>query len=84
LSASVSSTDTPSPFAPGCRIRKPYVGDEGVGVVVVSLATGPGDSASDVNACSSSAGSIRPRFDARRRMPAAARADRKNLGGALS
>jgi hypothetical protein len=37
-----------------------------------------------VNACSSSGGSIRPRFDARRRMPAAARADRKNLGGALS
>jgi hypothetical protein len=31
----------------------------------------------------SSVGSVLPRFDARRRMPAAARADRKNLGGAV-
>jgi hypothetical protein len=52
------------------------VWDEGVDVLVVSLACGADDSASDVNAWSSSGGSVLPRFDARRRMPAAARADR--------
>lgn len=38
--------------------------------------------ANDVSADSSSVGSALPRFDARRRMPAAARADSENLGGA--
>jgi hypothetical protein len=41
------------------------------------------DRANDVRALSSSLGNSRPRFDARRRMPVAARADSENLGGAL-
>jgi hypothetical protein len=41
------------------------------------------DCANDVNAFSSSVGSARPRFDARRRMPVAARADSENRCGAL-
>jgi hypothetical protein len=80
------SSERSGPFPPPSlpsRIVNSTGGDEGVGVVVVSLAAGSGDCASDVNAWYSAEGSSRPRFDARRRMPVAARADRKNLCGAL-
>jgi hypothetical protein len=51
--------------------------DVGVRVGIVPLA------ARASNASCSSLGRLRPRFDARRRMPTAARADRENRGGAL-
>jgi hypothetical protein len=58
------------------------MGDEGARCRPPCRAGG-GDDCASVNARSSSVGSVLPRFDARRRMPAAARADRKNLGGAV-
>jgi hypothetical protein len=51
---------------------------------VDALAVSAGESASDVKACPSWSGSALPRRAARRRMPWAARADRKNLGGTES
>lgn len=50
---------------------------------VDAFAVSPGEPASDVKACSSSLGRLRPRLDARRRMPVAARADSENRCGAL-
>ena len=47
------------------------------------MSEGGVERANDVNAASSSGGSILPRFVARRRMPRAARADSENRGGAL-
>ena len=47
------------------------------------MSEGGVERANDVNAASSSGGSILPRFVARRRMPRAARADSENRSGAL-
>jgi len=73
------------------RIVRSVGGDDVPGVdglatvpAVAVVAEAGWDRANDVSALISSGGSSLPRFVARRRMPAAARADRKNLGGTLS
>jgi hypothetical protein len=76
----------PPPSLPSRIVRR--IGDSVEALLELLDAAGEavgsgGDAANDVSALISASGSSRPRFDARRRMPVAARADRKNLCGAL-
>jgi hypothetical protein len=76
--SSESSGPLPPPGLPSRIVSK--TGEDGVvGVAARSDVFAESADRAVINA----SGSSRPRFDARRRMPVAARADRKNLGGAL-